>query len=807
MHSAEAIVRAVRSCAAVLLTCGLLSGCAEGFLPASSSSTPSDLVVSAVRLDAIRLSWKPVEGDVVAYIVERRVDFTGPFEEVAKLEQRILNEVVWIDSDVKPETYYGYRISAVTSAGDRSTPSVVGGARTPPLPGIEIRTTSIVTVSESFDDDGYDVVIAGPDTVRAGLGVSGTRRISPLRPGRYTVTIGGVTSRCAVSGAMSREVEVTDTTVATIAPVAFEITCRDPSRGELALAVAVTGDSLDNSLVLDVLGQAADSTLPPAERVFSRRVIVQGAEPIQPLRNLRPGTYDIRIDSIAGNCTLTGAATRQVTVAALAVVPVNFAVVCRGSAPPASTAPFIWRSRWAPRSAGVGASVVLEQTLDLSAKPTQRVAVAQAVLRYDPAVLRYEEVEAGQLGDPVVGTGTPGELSYLAGITGAGRAGVVNLGKFRFTVIGAAGARSPVGTTVVVASAGGVPFKDSVQVVLDTFTVSTGAGAPNQAPVAQFTGPTTGTVGTAVTFNGTGSTDADGTIASYAWTFGDNTTSTVASPSKTYAAAGTYTVTLTVTDNAGATASRTGTITVTAGTTPPPVGNAPVARANGPYTAQAGASLTLSSAGTTNATSYSWALGNGQTATGAAPTVTYATAGTYTIVLTVTGANGATSTSQATATITAPPPPVNTQPLVWRNLVQAYDVANNSIALQIVYDINANVTETPGPEALRSFAVDSLKWDASRLQFLSLNYGPGMTDVSTNQTGASSGRLALRASTTPGLDQGNIVIATIRFRPIGTAGQTVTTNTFLGPLLGTTATNSFSYNSKTNIVEGQFTLP
>ena len=161
----------------------------------------------------------------------------------------------------------------------------------------------------------------------------------------------------------------------------------------------------------------------------------------------------------------------------------------------------------------------------------------------------------------------------------------------------------------------------------------------------------------------------------------------------------------------------------------------------------------------------------------------------------------------ATATITAPPPPVNTQPLVWRNLVQAYDVANNSIALQIVYDLNANVTETPGAEALRSFVVDSLKWDASKLQFLSLNYGPGMVDVSTNQTGASSGRLALRASTTPGLDQGNIVIATIRFRPIGTAGQTVTTNTFLGPLLGTTATNSFSYNSKTSIVEGQFTLP
>jgi len=132
---------------------------------------------------------------------------------------------------------------------------------------------------------------------------------------------------------------------------------------------------------------------------------------------------------------------------------------------------------------------------------------------------------------------------------------------------------------------------------------------------------------------------------------------------------------------------------------------------------------------------------------------------------------------------------------------------NNSVALQIVYDLNTNIPETPGPEALRSFVVDSLKWDATRLQFLSLNYGPGMVNVATSQPGASAGRLILSASTTPGLDQGNLVIATIRFRPVGAPGQAVMTSTFLGPLLGTAATNSFSYNSKTSTVEGQFTVP
>mgnify|MGYP002779738412 FL=1 len=242
-----------------------------------------------------------------------------------------------------------------------------------------------------------------------------------------------------------------------------------------------------------------------------------------------------------------------------------------------------------------------------------------------------------------------------------------------------------------------------------------------------------------------------------------------------------------------------------------------MARANGPYTGVAGTTLTLSSAGSTNATAFSWALGDGRTVTGASPSVTYAAAGTYTIVLTATGAGGATATATTTATIapasspspppTTPPPPTDTRPLTWSNQVQAFDVTNNSIAVQVVFDLTANIPETPGPEALRSFVVDSLKWDPTRLQFLSLNYGPGMVDVATTQPGASSGRLVLRGATTPGLDAGTLVIATIRFRPIGPAGTSVTTSTFLGPLIGTSATGSFSYNARTRVIEGTIPMP
>ncbi len=83
-------------------------------------------------------------------------------------------------------------------------------------------------------------------------------------------------------------------------------------------------------------------------------------------------------------------------------------------------------------------------------------------------------------------------------------------------------------------------------------------GSSNQAPTANFSSTASGLT---VTFSDS-SSDSDGTITSRAWNFGDGTTSTATNPSKTYATAGTYSVSLTVTDNQGATQSVTKSVTV-----------------------------------------------------------------------------------------------------------------------------------------------------------------------------------------------------------------------------------------------------
>ena len=85
----------------------------------------------------------------------------------------------------------------------------------------------------------------------------------------------------------------------------------------------------------------------------------------------------------------------------------------------------------------------------------------------------------------------------------------------------------------------------------------------NRAPVANAGGPYAGVVGAAVFLHGEGSSDPDGNGLTYAWDFGDASTGTGATPSHIYSATGTFTVTLTVTDNGMPALSNTATTTAT----------------------------------------------------------------------------------------------------------------------------------------------------------------------------------------------------------------------------------------------------
>jgi PKD repeat protein len=118
----------------------------------------------------------------------------------------------------------------------------------------------------------------------------------------------------------------------------------------------------------------------------------------------------------------------------------------------------------------------------------------------------------------------------------------------------------------------------------------------NAPPVASFTTSINNLI---VTVDASASTDLDGTIASYSWNWGDGTpANTTVTASHKYATQGTWWITLTVTDNLGATGSASTQVTVAPGGIPPPPysvfgyvtdsGGAPVF----------GASVTVTDAGT-----------------------------------------------------------------------------------------------------------------------------------------------------------------------------------------------------------------
>ena len=94
-----------------------------------------------------------------------------------------------------------------------------------------------------------------------------------------------------------------------------------------------------------------------------------------------------------------------------------------------------------------------------------------------------------------------------------------------------------------------------------SFTLGSSSNTP---PVADAGGPYTGTEGVAVSFDGSGSSDLDGDTLSYSWNFGDGGTGSGVSPNHTYAAAGSYTVTLTVNDGNGGTDNDTSTADISA---------------------------------------------------------------------------------------------------------------------------------------------------------------------------------------------------------------------------------------------------
>ncbi len=190
----------------------------------------------------------------------------------------------------------------------------------------------------------------------------------------------------------------------------------------------------------------------------------------------------------------------------------------------------------------------------------------------------------------------------------------------------------------------------------------------DRSPVASFTfSPLSAPSGSPISFDGTTSYDPDGTVTSYAWTFGDGSTGSGSLVNHAYSTAGTYTVTLTVTDNGGLTGSTSSQVTIT--DRPPIVSFTP-----SPSIANTGQTITLSITssdpdGTISTTTINWGDGTVHTLTGSGSSDSHSYSSTgsatsilFTITITATDNSGSSTSTSSTVTVTDRPPTVNPTP-------------------------------------------------------------------------------------------------------------------------------------------------
>jgi PKD repeat protein len=797
----------------VLGACVALGSCGTEQTAVDGAPTAAGLRVEAVGVGAVSISWDRVNAaNVTGYELQRREDLTGPFRPLGGSIPQAAGRITVFDNDVKPETFYGYRVVTLTTLGGRSGTSTVGGTRTPSLPTLVIAVTTSAPNDASMDPDGYAATVLGPrDTVTASIGTNGQRRLSALRAGNYLVVLRGLARNCDFStGDSLRTAAVTDLGVETETTVRFDVSCRDPRRGSIVIRYEQDGDTTDaNGVALSVTGLLTEPDPVDTARVYVRTESIRTRIATYRYDNLRGGQYEVTLSDVAPVCNVIGSRRRTVTVKALSLDTLRFNAACNRPAQSADTIgkPIVLEHLWSADAAPTGSRVSLTMAFDASRLPTQSFSGLSYDVGHSATVLRFDSARKADIGTLTVnGRSNPG-LVLVAGLETdpGGFSGRIVLGKLWFTVIGQTGASTRTSTVLKSLRTVGVGSSEEVAKLRSreaTFTVGT-FSAQNVPPVARANGPYAATVGIATQLSAIGSNDPDGRVASYRWEFGDGTpAATGETVQHTWQAAGTYTASVTVTDDKGATSTDQARVTVTVSGTP---NQPPTARVSAPGSATVNSSVTFSGTQSSDPDgtiqSYAWAFGDGTTATGPTVTKVYAATGTYNVVLTVTDNRGATATASHVITVTTSNP--GTTPFTWNATFSAVDQVNQTVDLTLTLDLTSNIPETPGAEELGSFLVDSLKWDPVILRLDAFNFGPGQQQT-VDQSDISRGKVRFAGATLSGQNRGVLTLARLRFKVLGGLGARTTTQTALGPLVGTPATGSFNYRPKTDVREATF---
>ena len=207
-----------------------------------------------------------------------------------------------------------YRDAVIVAPDDSTAPSV----RVP----VELRidrvgpTTGALSVRVSTtgatpDPNGYSVTVDGGQS--RSLATNDTTVYTGLAAGSYAVQLGDIAGNCTVSGGASRTVPVIAGDTATVA-LAVNCPTPPPQTGNLTVTAATSGGTPDpNGYTVTVDGGQSQSI---------------GINGTVNYAGLTVGTYTVQLNDVATNCTVSGGASRSVTVTAGQTATATFTVTC-----------------------------------------------------------------------------------------------------------------------------------------------------------------------------------------------------------------------------------------------------------------------------------------------------------------------------------------------------------------------------------------------------------------------------------------------------------------------------------------------
>jgi hypothetical protein len=434
--------------AALLLVASLACGeDADTAAPDAALPAPEALTADALSPISVKLTWK--RGDlngVAGFRVKRRTNFTSEWETVAEnlAPTGPGANATFLDTAAEPDTYYGYRVFAVTAAGTESLPSTTAGLKTPPPPTLVIGITTDMPNPASADPDGYQLVVRGPkDTLTAPIDVNGRKEYRDIRPGVYSVVLRGISKNCNPRNGDDsvKTATVVDQGTSTVSAVAFDVTCRDPSRGSLVVSYQQLGDTSDPTGVrLSVTGLVIQDGTPNNERVYAKQETFTTKLETRRYDNLRQGEYEAVLEDIDPACKLNRDPTLKFIVKALSVDSVRYTLTCTKPVVDDPTKPLVLDYVWSKSPAQRNDAVSLLARYDTRALPGQQVRGVQINVRYDFNTIRYDSTTFGDFSIVQSQLATPGIIVFSAAQASGGRSGLISLGRLWFTVIGGAGA-------------------------------------------------------------------------------------------------------------------------------------------------------------------------------------------------------------------------------------------------------------------------------------------------------------------------------------------------------------------------------